>query len=95
MVSAIHPLSATARPERELVPSDSPLAPYVSVDPGRMHGEPCFKGSRVPVQVLFDHLRAGDAIDVFLKDFPPVTREQAIAVIDLAAMGMLEGLRRL
>jgi len=95
MVSATHPSSATARPERELVPSDSPLAPYVSVDPGRMHGEPCFKGSRVPVQVLFDHLRAGDAIDVFLKDCPPVTREQAIAVIDLAAMGMLEGLRRL
>jgi uncharacterized protein (DUF433 family) len=60
-----------------------------------MHGEPCFVGSRVPVQILFDHLRAGDPIDVFLKDFPPVTREQAVAVIDLAALGLLEGLRRL
>jgi uncharacterized protein (DUF433 family) len=83
------------RRERELIAADSPLAPYVSVNPGRMHGEPCFAGSRVPIQHLFDHIRAGDSLDVFLEDFPPVTREQAVAVIDLAARGLLEGLRQL
>jgi uncharacterized protein (DUF433 family) len=60
-----------------------------------MHGEPCFSGSRVPIQHLFDHLRAGDALELFLEGFPPVTREQAIGVIDLAARGLLEGLRQL
>jgi len=77
------------------VPSDSPLAPYISVNPGRMHGEPCFKGSRVPIKTLFDHLKAGDPLDVFLEDFPPVTREQAAAVVELASMGLLDGLRNL
>ena len=84
-----------ARQERELIPSDSPLAPYVSVNPGRMHGEPCFKGSRVPIQTLFGHLRAGDPLEVFLEDFPSVSRGQAAAVIDLASRGLLEGLRQL
>jgi len=84
-----------AREERELVPGDSLLAPYISVNPGRMHGEPCFRGSRVPIQHLFDHLRAGDPLSEFLEGFPPVTREQAVAVIDLASRGLLEGLRQL
>lgn len=84
-----------ARAERELVPSDSPLAPYISVNPGRMHGEPCFKGSRVPIQVLFGHLRAGETLADFLEGFPTVSREQAVAVIDLASRGLLEGLRNL
>jgi uncharacterized protein (DUF433 family) len=83
------------RREGELLPPNSPLAPYISVDKGRMHGEPCFRGSRVPVKILFDHLRAGDGLEVFLSDFPPVSREQAIAVIDLAAMGLIDGLRNL
>jgi len=79
----------------ELISQDSPLAPYISVDHGRMHGVPCFKGSRVPIQHLFDHLRAGDSIDVFLTDFPPVTREQVVGVIDLTAMNLLGGLKLL
>ncbi len=83
------------RQVRELIPADSPLAPYVSVDKGRMHGEPCFTGTRVPVRILFDHLRAGDPLAEFLEGFPDVPREQAVAVIDLAAMGLLAGLRNL
>ena len=79
----------------ELIPPDSPLAPYISVDYGRMHGVPCFTGARVPIQHLFDHLRAGDSIDVFLDGFPPVTRQQVIGVIDLSAMGLLTGLKLL
>ena len=95
-MAAINTLqNAGSRQERELIPGDSPLAPYVSVNPARMHGEPCFVGSRVPIQHLFDHLRAGDSLEIFLQDFPPVTRQQAVAVIDLAARGLLEGLRQL
>jgi len=81
--------------EGELIPADSPLAPYISVDYGRMHGVPCFTGSRVPIQHLFDHLRAGDSIEIFLEDFPPVTREQVVGVIDLTAMNLLGGLKLL
>ena len=87
--------SPAARSQRELIPADSLLAPYISVDPGRMHGEPCFKGTRVPIQTLFDHLRCGDDLQQFLDGFPDVTRAQAIAVIDLAAIGLLAGLRNL
>ncbi|MFN0010227.1 MAG: DUF433 domain-containing protein [Phycisphaerales bacterium] len=83
------------RPAGELIPPDSVLAPFISVDPARVSGEPCFKGTRVPVKILFDHLRAGDPMSEFLEGFPPVTAEQATAVIDLASMGLLEGLRRL
>ncbi len=83
------------RPDGELIPHDSPLAPFISVDPGRMSGEPCFKGTRVPIKTLFDHLRAGDPMSEFLDGFPPVTQAQAAAVVDLASMGLLEGLRRL
>ena len=89
--------STTAEPRasRELVPSDSPLAPFVSIDPGRLHGEPCFKGTRVPVQALFDMLRDGGDVQEFVDAFPPVSPEHAGAVLQLAANGLLEGLRRL
>lgn len=83
------------REERELIPADSPLARYVSVNPGRMHGVPCFTRSRVPIQHLFDHHRAGDSFDEFLDGFPPVTREQVVGVIDFAALGLIGGLARL
>lgn len=83
------------RLERELIPPDSPLHPFISVNPGVMHGEPCFRGTRVPVQVLFDHLTGGDTLDAFCADYPNVKHETAVAVIDLASRGLVEGLRRL
>ncbi len=43
---------------------------------------PVFKGTRVPVQSLFDHLEAGDAIGDFLEGFPSVRREQVIAILE-------------
>jgi uncharacterized protein (DUF433 family) len=43
-----------------------------------------FKGTRVPVQSLFDHLKAGDSIEVFLDGFPSVKREQVIALLEEA-----------
>jgi uncharacterized protein (DUF433 family) len=80
---------------QELIPQDGPLAPYIWVNPCRMHGEPCFKGTRVPVQALFDHLRAGDGFGRFLEGYEGVSVEQVVAVIDLSAQGLLAGLRLL
>lgn len=48
-----------------------------------MSGEPCFAGTRVPVKILFEHLEAGEPLSVFLEDFPSVTREHAVAVLEL------------
>ncbi|MBI4603038.1 MAG: DUF433 domain-containing protein [Planctomycetes bacterium] len=85
----------TSREERELIAPDSPLAPYVSVNPGRLSGAPCFKDTRVPVQTLFDYLGAGDSLDEFLDGFPNVKREDAVAVLKLARMALLQGLSNL
>ena len=47
-------------------------------------GTPVFTGTRVPVDTLIAHLKAGDPLDKFLDDFPSVSREQAEAFLDLA-----------
>jgi uncharacterized protein (DUF433 family) len=49
-----------------------------------MSGTPVFVGTRVPVYNLFEFLEAGDSLDKFLASFPSVTREQAIAALELA-----------
>ncbi len=56
----------------------------INRDPEVLNGTPVFVGTRVPIRILFEHLEAGDSLDVFLKDFPSVTREQATALLDLA-----------
>jgi len=48
-----------------------------------MGGVPVFVGTRVPVESLFDHLKAGDSIDVFLDGFPSVKREQVLKVLEI------------
>jgi uncharacterized protein (DUF433 family) len=58
--------------------------PVVQIDPEIQSGAPVFAGTRVPVKNLFDYLEAGDTIVQFLDDFPSVTREQAIAALELA-----------
>jgi len=50
-------------------------------DPEILGGMLVFKGTRVPVQSLFDHLKAGDSIEVFLDGFPSVKRSQVLAVL--------------
>jgi uncharacterized protein (DUF433 family) len=52
-------------------------------DPEIMSGTPVFVGTRVPAQTLLDYLEGGDTLDAFLADFPSVSREQAIAALDL------------
>ncbi|OUJ73518.1 DUF433 domain-containing protein [Hymenobacter crusticola] len=56
----------------------------ITVDPDTLGGQPVFTGTRVPVESLFDHLEAGVSLDEFLDDFPTVTKEQAVAVLELA-----------
>lgn len=56
----------------------------VHSDPEILGGTPVFVGTRVPVKNLFDYLEAGDSLDQFLQSFPSVTREQAIAALELA-----------
>ncbi len=58
-------------------------------DPETLGGTPVFVGTRVPVQSLFDYLEGGETLDEFLLQFPSVTREQAIAALDLARESLL------
>jgi uncharacterized protein (DUF433 family) len=62
----------------------------ITVSPEILSGMPVFKGTRVPVKTLFDHIEAGDSLDVFLGDFPSVSREMAIAVLEQAQFSLLE-----
>ena len=59
------------------------LKKIVHSDPEIMGGTPVFVGTRVPVESLFNHLKAGDSIDIFLDGFPSVKREQVLTVLEL------------
>ena len=65
----------------------------IHTDPDILSGTPVFVGTRVPAQSLFDYLEGGDTLDEFLRQFPSVTREQAIAALDLARDSVLAGAR--
>ena len=58
--------------------------PVVQSNPEILGGEPVFCGTRVPVRNLIDYLEHGSSLDEFLMDFPSVTREQAVAVLEMA-----------
>lgn len=62
------------------------LAPTLVVhsDPDILGGTPVFVGTRVPLQNLIDYLAAGDTLDNFLRSFPTVRREQAVAALECA-----------
>ncbi len=55
----------------------------VSRDPEVHSGDPVFAGTRVPIDTLVDYLEGGDTLDEFLDNFPTVSREQAIAALEL------------
>jgi uncharacterized protein (DUF433 family) len=56
----------------------------VSRDPEIMSGALCFTGTRVPVQNLFDYLTGDSSLEEFLEDFPSISREKAVAVLEAA-----------
>ncbi|HMC62509.1 MAG TPA: DUF433 domain-containing protein, partial [Candidatus Solibacter sp.] len=66
------------------------LEEVVWVDPDRLSGEPCFRGTRIPVQMLIDHLTAGFSLDEFLETVPSLERDQAQSFLELAGEQMKE-----
>ncbi len=55
----------------------------IEINPNKVSGTPVFAGTRVPIQNLFDYIEGGESLEDFLEGFPPITREQAIAVFEL------------
>ncbi len=53
-------------------------------DPEILNGTAVFRGTRVPVRILFEFLAAGDSLDKFLDAYPSVTRERATSVLEAA-----------
>jgi uncharacterized protein (DUF433 family) len=60
------------------------MAHAITKDPETMHGTPVFRGTRVPVQTLFDYLEGGDTLEDFLEGFPTVPRALAIQALEEA-----------
>ena len=60
-------------------------------NPEILGGTPVFAGTRVPVRILMEHLEAGDPLDVFLTDFPTVSRSQAVGVLERATRFLVSG----
>src|SRR5215510_2570905 len=78
----------------ELVLQSDARARFVSIDPERLGGVPCFVGTRVPINYLWEYLMKGKTLEAFLDDFEGVPREQAIVALEQAYERLLEGLPR-
>ena len=61
----------------------------VEVDPRKMSGTPVFRGTRVPIGHLFELLEGGETVDEFLDQFPTVSREQVLGVLELSKESLL------
>ena len=70
------------------------LGDYIVTDREILGGEPVFRGTRVPVASLFEHLESDCSLDEFLENFPTVTRAAAVAVLMGAQQLTLEKARR-
>jgi uncharacterized protein (DUF433 family) len=67
----------------------TPPTPLITHSPERLGGTPVFAETRVPVQTLIEYLEAGHPLDQFLEDYPSVTRDHAVAVLELAKQALL------
>jgi len=63
----------------------------VEIDLEKLGGTPVFRGTRVPIQNLFDCLETGESIEQFLEQYPTVNREQAVAVLEESMEQLLIG----
>jgi uncharacterized protein (DUF433 family) len=78
---------ALARADRDIRPTREEFTmteKLIDRNPDVLGGTPVFSGTRVPVRILMEHLEAGDRLDDFLDDYPTVTREQAVGVLERA-----------
>ena len=63
----------------------------VEIDPAKLGGTPVFRGTRVPIRNLFDCLEAGESVEQFLDQYPTVSREQVLAVLEESKERLLVG----
>lgn len=63
---------------------------FIVQNPLLMSGTPCFIGTRVPVKSLFDYLEAGDSLNVFLDQFPTVSFDAAVQVLEDSREALLD-----
>lgn len=61
----------------------------ITINPDIHSGTSVFRGTRVPIKTLFDHLEASDSLEVFLDDFPSVSRQLAVALLDQARVALV------
>ncbi len=67
------------------------LSSVINSDPAILGGTPVFVGTRVPARLLIEFLSAGDSLDEFLDSYPSVSREQAVAALEVAGERLLNG----
>ena len=56
----------------------------IEIDPEKLGGTPCFKGTRVPIKNLFDYLEEGETVEEFINDFPPISHQQVERILEQA-----------
>jgi uncharacterized protein (DUF433 family) len=81
--------------EGDRIQPGHPLFGLIWINPSRVSGAPCFYGTRVPIQNLFDSIAAGETLEDFLDGFEGVSREQAIAILELAGKDLMTDLQSL
>lgn len=89
MPKTVHPLPTAVDLRYSNFKGHAMTSPHVLVDPEVLGGTSVFVGTRVPIRILFEHLEAGDSLDVFLGDFPSVSRELAINVLEDARASLV------
>ena len=63
--------------------------PLITSNPERMGGKPVFAGTRIPITILFDFIEDGAPLDEFLTSYPDVSREHAVAVLELGKLSVM------
>ncbi len=79
----IQPLAASEKLLKIFYVLKDMKADVININPEIMGGTPVFRGTRVPIETLFDHLESGITIDAFLDDYPTVSKEQVVQVLEL------------
>jgi uncharacterized protein (DUF433 family) len=74
---------------RQRLRDNDPMQQAITRHPDIMHGTPVFRGTRVPVQTLFDYLEGGETLEDFLEGFPTVPRELALQALEEAKQLLL------
>lgn len=69
------------------------MSNVVHIDPEILGGTPVFRGTRVPVETFFDYIQGGEPLSEFLEDFPTVTQEQVLELLEEVKSEILPSVR--